>query len=101
MDAWRRAGDKRSQTSGESMSRSGSGPRHVGETGRPVIALVTALLLAVGALSAAVRPAAAAEGPNSLGLRATYDVTATLKWAKGRLFVTSTAHVTNTSGDPV
>ena len=83
------------------MSRSGSGLRHVGESGRPAIAIVTALLLAVGALSAAVRPAAAAEGPNSLDLRATYDVTATLKWAKGRLFVTSTAHVTNTSADPV
>src|SRR5215203_4508082 len=47
-------------------------------------------------------PVAAADAPNSLdGLSATYDVTAAIKWKKGRLNVTSTALVTNNSGAAV
>lgn len=47
-------------------------------------------------------PVAAADAPNSLqGLSATYDVTAALKWRKGRLNVTSTALVTNGSDTAV
>ncbi|MEX2546271.1 MAG: hypothetical protein WD830_00615, partial [Chloroflexota bacterium] len=85
------------------MIRAGSGRRQATQPGRPAIALVTALLLALGTImsGAASTPVAAADGPNSLGLRVTYDVNATLKWAKNRLFVTSTAHVTNTTNDPV
>ena len=42
------------------------------------------------------------DAPNSLnGLDATYDVTAAIKWKKGRLNVTSTAHVTNNSDSAV
>lgn len=56
--------------------------------------LLPVMLLAMlpGAL-----PVAAADGgaPNSLRLDATYDVTATLKWSRRRLIVSSTATVTN------
>ena len=46
--------------------------------------------------------AATVRAPNSLdGLAATYDVTAALKWKKGRLNVSSTALVTNNSGAAV
>src|SRR5688572_4639469 len=45
--------------------------------------------------------ALAGEGPDSLGLRARYEVNATLKWGKGKLIVASTAHVTNTTSDSV
>ena len=57
-------------------------------------------MLALSALGFA--PAvAAADPPSSLGLEATYDVSATLKWAKKRLFVVSVATVRNTTNDPV
>lgn len=47
-------------------------------------------------------PVAAVDGPDSLnGLDAIYDVTAALKWRKGRLNVTSTALVTNNSDKAV
>jgi hypothetical protein len=45
--------------------------------------------------------AAAGDAPNSLGLSATYDVNASIRWSAGRMSVTSTATVTNTTNDPV
>ncbi len=54
-----------------------------------------------GHLGAVPTRAAEDDGPNSLGLRATYDVSATLKWAKRRLIVTSTALVRNTTNEAV
>jgi hypothetical protein len=39
--------------------------------------------------------------PNSLGLRATYDVVAHVHWSRAAMTVTTTAHVTNTSGQGV
>ncbi len=57
------------------------------------------LLVAIGAAGAT--PVRAADPPNSLGLSATYDVAATLKWSKRRLNVVSTAHVRNTTAEPV
>ncbi|MEP7378417.1 MAG: hypothetical protein ABI725_02535 [Chloroflexota bacterium] len=45
--------------------------------------------------------AAAGDAPNSLGLAATYDVTANIRWNAGRMSVTSTATVTNTTDTPV
>jgi hypothetical protein len=42
-----------------------------------------------------------ATAPNSLPLRATYDVAADIHWGRGSMTVTSTAHVTNTSGRTV
>ncbi len=59
-----------------------------------------ALVLALTALGLAPS-VAAANPPSSLGLKATYDVRATLKWAKKRLFVVSVATVRNTTDDPV
>lgn len=44
-------------------------------------------------------PAAAA--PNSLGLRATYDVRATLKWSAATIDVSTVAHVKNTTSSSV
>ncbi len=55
------------------------------------------LLLSLGSASVA----AAGHAPNSLGLDATYDVQATLKWARRKLIVTSTAVVTNNSAEAV
>jgi hypothetical protein len=43
----------------------------------------------------------AADAPNSLGLKASYDVTAHISWNAGRLSVTSVATVTNTKDQPV
>jgi hypothetical protein len=60
------------------------------------LGLVALLLLGTFA-GTGPAPARAAEAPNSLGLRATYDVAATLKWSKRRLNVVSTAHVRNTT----
>ena len=78
-------------------ARSGGGLFAVRVPGRrlatPVLALL--VLLAGAALPA---PAAAA---GSLGLRATYDVNATLSFANRSLAVRSTAAVTNNSGEPV
>jgi hypothetical protein len=45
--------------------------------------------------------AAAADAPNSLGLSATYDVTANIQWNANRLNVTSVATVTNTTDQVV
>jgi hypothetical protein len=51
-----------------------------------------ALLALSGVLPAPV--AAAADAPNSLGLSATYDVSADIRWSANELSVTSTATVT-------
>ena len=68
---------------------------------RVVRAAIGVIALLVFVSAAGLAPARAADGPNSLGLRATYDVSATLKWSKRKLNVVSTAHVRNTSGEPV
>jgi hypothetical protein len=44
---------------------------------------------------------AAADAPNSLGLTATYDVSANIAWGANAMSVTSTANVTNTTEAPV
>ena len=60
------------------------------------VLLVPALIASLAAwLVVAAMPAAAA--PNSLQLRATYDVRASISWSANTLSVTSTAHVTNTT----
>jgi hypothetical protein len=53
----------------------------------------------MGLLSAG--PSVAATAPNSLPLRATYDVAADIHWVRGSMTVTSTAHVTNTTSRTV
>jgi hypothetical protein len=64
-------------------------------------------LTGLAAAGAAVLPygflqaASAASAPDSLGLGATYDVSANLQWANHRLVVVSTAHVTNTTPSSV
>lgn len=66
------------------------------------MAAITSLVVVfAGAFASPGQSLVGGEGPNSLDLRATYDVEATLKWAKSRLIVTSNATVTNTTGDPV
>lgn len=60
----------------------------------PALVFTLAAWLVIGAM-----PAAAA--PNSLGLRATYDVQATIGWSAGTLAVTSNAHVKNTTSGSV
>ncbi|MDL2335436.1 MAG: hypothetical protein QFC55_05345 [Chloroflexota bacterium] len=45
--------------------------------------------------------ALAGDAPNSLGLSATYDVTADIRWDAGRMSVTSIATVTNSTDTPV
>ena len=63
---------------------------------------VLGLLIGLVVLLGSGMPVAAVDAPNSLdGLSATYDVTAAIKWTKGRLNVTSTALVTNNSGAAV
>jgi hypothetical protein len=57
-------------------------------------------LIALVCLLAGTLPAVA-ESPNSLGLKATYDVSATLNWAAGTLAVSSTALVTNDTDEPI
>jgi hypothetical protein len=63
----------------------------VGLLSRVLVALLATLVL----LPAMPKPASAVEMASSLGLSATYDVTATLKWSKSKLIVASTALVTN------
>ena len=82
---------------GEGSSIAAAGTRHTVTSvvrTRATTGLLAALVLL---LLAGVTPVAAAEGdaPNSLRLDATYDVSATLKWAKRKLIVVSTATVTN------
>ncbi|MEP7360786.1 MAG: hypothetical protein ABI744_04325 [Chloroflexota bacterium] len=77
-------------------------PRWKGEPCRPSIRLLLLpLTLLALAVLIPVPVAAAADAPNSLGLSATYDVNANIRWSSGRMSVTSTATVTNTTDDPV
>ena len=82
---------------GESITRMKAKIMFQGVTQFVAIGLVALSLTA----ALPVMPAAAADPPSSLGLQATYDVSATLKWAKKRLFVVSVATVRNTTNDPV
>jgi cytoskeletal protein RodZ len=62
--------------------------------------LVPALVASLVAwLVVAAIPAAAA--PNSLGLRATYNVQATVEWSAGTIDVSTVAHVKNTTSSAV
>lgn len=77
-------------------------PRWTGEPCRPSIRwLLLPLTLIALAVLLPAPAAAAADAPDSLGLTATYDVTASIRWSTGRMSVTSTATVTNTTTDPV
>jgi hypothetical protein len=59
---------------------------------RGVAAIVMGIVVVLGGVS----EAGAVDAPDSLvGLNATYDVTATIRWARRKLTVTSTALVTN------
>ena len=64
---------------------------------RVIVVLLATLIL----LPAMARPANAVEMANSLGLSATYNVTAILKWSKSKLNVKSTALVTNDTEEAV
>ena len=69
-----------------------------------VAAAWLALMLGLAGLAAVpfAAPIAGAEGaPNSLGLDATYDVSATVRWKQGKLVVSSTATITNATGQEV
>jgi hypothetical protein len=60
------------------------------------------LLAALGGLLlTAVSSVPATAAPNSLGLRATYDVSASINWSRGTIVVSSTARVRNTTSEPV
>lgn len=90
------------------MRGPGGHARHAGrkrlphETTTKLGRVLSALLVGIVAVFAGSLPAAAVDGPNSLeGLSATYDVSAALKWSEGRLDVTSTATVANSSGTAV
>jgi hypothetical protein len=64
--------------------------------------LVPALVATIAAwLFAGTTGVAAAVGPNSLGLRAEYDVQADIHFAAGSMTVSSTAHVKNTTSNSV
>ena len=77
-------------------------PSRLGEPCRRPIRWVLLLAALLGLLGAAPVPTAvAADAPNSLGLTATYDVSATLRWSENRLSVTSVATVTNTTDSVV
>lgn len=64
---------------------------------RLVALFVLPALLTLGLVPAAVE----ASAPDSLGLSATYNVSANLQWASRRLVVVSTATVTNTTASSV
>ncbi len=76
-------------------------PSRPGELCRPSIRwlLVPLTLLALSGFLPT--PVAAADAPNSLGLTATYDVSANIGWSANRMSVTSTATVTNTTENQV
>lgn len=62
---------------------------------------ILALVLAPALLSAIFVPAVDAAPSDSIGLSATYDVSANLQWSNRRLVVNSTATVKNTSSSSV
>lgn len=80
-----------------------SADRHLSAVrGNTVRRVLLGALIGLVVLLGSGLPVAADDAPNSLdGLSATYDVSAALKWKKGRLNVTSTALVTNNSGAAV
>ncbi|MDL2335437.1 MAG: hypothetical protein QFC55_05350 [Chloroflexota bacterium] len=65
------------------------------------IRLVALFVLPTVLMLGVVPVASAAGAPDSLGLSATYDVSANLQWANHRLVVVSTATVTNTTASAV
>lgn len=71
--------------------------RILASSSRVIVVLLATLFL----LPAMATPASAEGMASSLGLSATYDATATLKWSKSKLIVASTALVTNGTEEPV
>jgi hypothetical protein len=64
--------------------------------------LAVSLFLAFAAVFViGAHPALAAKKVNSIGLRAEYDVSANINWAKGTMTVTSVAHILNTRDNNV
>ena len=77
-------------------------PSRTGEPCRPSIRrLLLPLTLIALAVLLTAPAAAAADAPDSLGLAASYDVAASIRWDANKMSVTSTATVTNTSSDSV
>lgn len=71
---------------------------------RPYLLMPRAAMLCLASLALLLwqaPPANAANWPNSLKLRATYDVDAELNWAQGRLNVSSVARVVNPTNGAV
>jgi hypothetical protein len=67
-----------------------------------VMRVIVCLVMGVAFALSGAPPAAAVQAPDSIsGLNATYDASATIKWRKSRLTVSSTAHVSNNSGGAV
>jgi hypothetical protein len=60
---------------------------------------IAIVLGCLGLLALSSVPVSAA--PNSVGLRATYDASASIRWSRGAIIVSSTARVRNTASDPV
>ena len=66
------------------------------------VAQIAIVLGSVGLLGLSSLPVSAAStAPNSVGLRATYDASASIRWSRGAIIVSSTARVRNTTSDPV
>jgi hypothetical protein len=63
--------------------------------------LLPLTLVLLSGFLAAPAAAAAADAPNSLGLTATYDASANIRWGANTMSVTSTATVTNTTENAV
>jgi hypothetical protein len=67
--------------------------------GRSALLGLVIVLGSVGLLALGGGPVMAA--PNSVGLRATYEASASIRWSRGAIIVSSTARVRNTTSDPV
>jgi len=67
----------------------------------PYRSVLLALAIVLSLIGWPVPVAASTRAPDSLRLQATYDVTATIRWARLTFRVSSTATVTNTTADPV
>src|SRR5688500_8014087 len=63
------------------------------------LARIAIVLGSLGLLALSSLPVSAA--PNSVGLRATYEASASFRWSRGAIIVSSTARVRNTTSDPV
>ena len=71
---------------------------------QPEFARRPALLAAIvigGVLLLGICGAPVQAAPNSTGLRASYDVSATVRWSEGVIVVSSLARVRNTTADPI